>query len=237
MNERTVEYEHAGTQLEGFLAVNSTASNSRPGVLVAHAWAGRSDFECDRARDLAGLGYAGFALDLYGKGVLGKDPEENAALMQPFLDDRLFLQSRLTTALDTLRGLAEVDSNKIAAVGYCFGGLCVLDLARCGSDIAGVASFHGLFIPPENTTGTVIKAKVLALHGQDDPMVPVEAVNALEKELTDAKADWQIHIYGNTSHAFTNPLANAPEMGFQYNELVSKRAWQTLENYLQELFA
>ncbi len=237
MNERTIDYEHAGEQLEGFFAVDSTASGPRPGVLVSHAWAGRSEFECDRARDLAGLGYAGFALDLYGKGVLGTDPEENAALMQPFLDDRPFLQSRLIAALDTLRRLAEVDSNKIAAIGYCFGGLCVLDLARIGSDIAGVASFHGLFIPPDNTTGTVIKAKVLALHGQDDPMVPVEAVNALEQELTDAEADWQIHVYGNTSHAFTNPLANDPEMGLQYSELVSKRAWRTLENYLEELFA
>ena len=236
IQERRVEYEHEGTTLEGFLACDDTDGGTRPAVMVVHAWAGRSGFECDKARALAELGYVGFAADLYGKGVLGTSVEENAGLMQPFLDDRALLQSRLTTALETMMSQPEVDGNRVAAIGYCFGGLCVLDLARIGTDINGVASFHGLFGAPGNTAGTRIKARVLALHGHEDPMVPVDAVVALEKELTEAGADWQIHVYGNTLHAFTNPEANNPDLGAIYNKNADTRSWQTLLNFLEELF-
>ena len=236
IQERLIEYEHAGAGLEGFLACDDTLDGTRPAVMVVHAWAGRSEFECDKARALAELGYVGFAADLYGKGVLGTSVEENAGLMQPFLDDRALLQSRLTASLDILTSQPEVDGSRVAAIGYCFGGLCVLDLARTGTDISGVASFHGLFGAPGNTAGTKIKAKVLALHGHEDPMVPVDAVVALEKELTEAGADWQIHVYGNTLHAFTNPEANNPDLGAIYNKSAEKRSWQTLLNFLDELF-
>ena len=236
IQERLVEYEHAGAQLEGFLAYDDVEVGARPGVMVVHAWAGRSEFECDKARALAELGYVGFAADLYGKGVLGTSTEENAGLMQPFLQDRALLQSRLTTALETLKSLPEVDNDRIAAIGFCFGGLCVLDMARTGTDIKGVASFHGLFGAPGNTAGTKIKAKVLALHGHEDPMVPVDAVVELEKELTEAGADWQIYVYGNALHAFTNPAANNPELGAIYNRNADKRSWQALLNFLDELF-
>lgn len=236
IQERLVEYEHGGAVLEGVFACDDAVAGARPAVMIVHAWAGRSGFECDKARALAGLGYAGFAVDLYGKGVLGASVEENAGLMQPFLDDRGLLQSRLTTALATLKSQPEVDNDRIAAIGYCFGGLCVLDLARIGTDIKGVASFHGLFGAPGNTAGTKIKARVLALHGHEDPMVPVDAVVALENELTEAGADWQIHVYGNTLHAFTNPEANNPDLGAIYDSNADKRSWQTLLNFLDELF-
>ena len=236
IQEQFVEYEHAGATLEGFLACDDTEDVSRPAVMVVHAWGGRGQFECDKARALAELGYVGLAADLYGKGVLGNSVEENASLMQPFLEDRALLQSRLTTALETLKSLPEVDNDRIAAIGFCFGGLCVLDMARTGTDIKGVASFHGLFGAPGNTAGTKIKAKVLALHGHEDPMVPVNAVVELEKELTEAGADWQIHVYGNALHAFTNPAANNPELGAIYNKNADKRSWQALLNFLDELF-
>ena len=236
IQERLVEYEHAGTLLEGFLAYDDAEVAARPAVMIVHAWAGRSEFECNKARALAELGYIGFAADVYGKGVLGSSKEENAGLIQPFLNDRALLQSRLTAALETLGSQPEVDSAQMAAMGFCFGGLCVLDIARVGTDIKGVVSFHGLFGAPENTTGVKIKARVLALHGHEDPMVPVDAVVALEKELTEAGADWQIHVYGNTLHAFTNPLANDPDFGTVYNEAADKRSWQTLLNFLEELF-
>ena len=236
IQERLIEYEHDGAGLEGLLAFDDTVEGTRPAVMVVHAWGGRSGFECDKARALAELGYVGFAADLYGKGVLGASVEENAGLMQPFLDDRALLQSRLTAALETLKSLPEVDSNRVAAIGYCFGGLCVLDMARIGADVKGVASFHGLFGAPGNTTGARIKAKVLALHGHEDPMVPVDAVVALEQELTEAGADWQIHVYGNTLHAFTNPEANNPDLGAIYNKSAAMRSWQTLVNFLEELF-
>ena len=236
IQERLVEYEHEEVTLEGFLACDDTEDGARPAVMVVHAWAGRSQFECDKARALAELGYVGFAADMFGKGVLGSSKEENAGLIQPFLEDRAFLQSRLTTALETLKALPGVDENRVAAIGFCFGGLCVLDLARIGTDIKGVASFHGLFGAPGNTAGTRITAKVLALHGHEDPMVPVDAVVALEKELTEAGADWQIHAYGNTMHSFTNPAANDPGFGTVYNKNADRRSWQTLLDFLEELF-
>jgi dienelactone hydrolase len=236
IQERLIEYEHDGILLEGFLAYDDAIETSLPGVIVVHAWAGRSNIECDKARKLAVEGYVGFACDLYGKGILGKSVEENSALMQPFMDDRAMLQNRLSKVLETLKTQTEVDENRIAAIGFCFGGLSVLDLARTGSDILGVASFHGLLGAPGNTADTKIKAKVLVLHGHEDPMAPVEAVADLQNELTAAGADWQIHVYGNTMHAFTNQLANDPSFGTVYSENADKRSWQTLLNFLEELF-
>lgn len=236
IKERLIEYEHDGTLLEGFLAYDDAGDSPAPGILIVHAWGGRSDFECQKARDLAELGYAGFALDLYGKGVLGSGPEENSKLMGPFLEDRTLLQARLTLSHETMKAQAEVDTGRTAAIGFCFGGLCVLDLARIGTDIKGVVSFHGLFNPPGNTQGTKIKAKVLALHGNDDPMVPVDMVTGLENELTAAGADWQIHVYGNAKHAFTNPEANDQNLGTVYNANADRRSWQTMKNFLEEIF-
>ena len=153
--------------------------------------------------------------------------------MQPFLEDRALLQARMGAALETLRQRDEVDAERTAAIGYCFGGLCVLDLARTGSDIRGVVSLHGLFNSPGNTAGVKIRAKVLALHGHEDPMVPVDSVNALEAELTEARADWQIHVYGNAMHAFSNP--NAPDMGTVYNADADRRSWISTVGFLEEL--
>lgn len=223
--------------LEGMLAWDDSVQGSRPGVLVSHAWSGRSDYEGGKANRLAELGYAAFALDLYGKGVRGDSPEENGALMQPFLDDRAMLQRRLLVSLATLRDQTEVDATKIAAIGFCFGGLCVLDIARAGEELAGVVSIHGLFGPPGNTEGNTIKAKVLALHGWDDPMATPDDVIALTKELTSLGADWQVHAYGNTVHAFTNPAANDRGRGTVYDPSADKRSWIAMRNFLDELFS
>ena len=236
IQERLIEYEHDGALLEGFLAYDDAQAGSRPAVMIAHAWAGRGEFECDKARALAKLGYAGFAADLYGKGVFGKDREENANRMQVFLDDRAKLQSRLTAALAVMKAQPEADESQVAAMGFCFGGLCVLDLARSGADLKGVISFHGLLGAPDGMAKTNIKAKVLVLHGHDDPMAQVDAVVALEKELTAGGADWQIHVYGNTLHAFTNPAANDPDFGTVYDAAADRRSWQALRNFLDELF-
>ena len=236
IQERLIEYEHDGALLEGFLAYDDALAGSRPAVMIAHAWAGRGEFECDKARGLAKLGYAGFAADAYGKGVFGKDREENANRMQVFLDDRAKLQSRLSASLAAMKAQPEADASQVAAMGFCFGGLCVLDLARSGADLKGVVSFHGLLGAPDGMTGADIKAKVLVLHGHDDPMAQVDAVVALEKELTAAGADWQIHVYGNTLHAFTNPAANDPDFGTVYDAAAERRSWQAMRNFLDELF-
>jgi dienelactone hydrolase len=236
IKQRPIPYEHNGTQLEGMLVYDDSWQTPMPGVMVCHAWAGRGPFEIDKARAIAEEGYAAFAADLYGKGVLGSSKDENMKLMSPFTKDRAFLQSRLKAALKAFGDQEEVDRKRVAAIGFCFGGLCVLDMARSGADVVAVASFHGLFTPPGNTTGRKIKAKVLALHGNDDPMVPHEQVMGLANELTAAGADWQIHMYGQTMHAFTNPEANDPGFGTVYNETADRRSWQALDNFLEEIF-
>jgi len=232
----TVGYMDGDVQLEAFFAFDDSVSGRRPAVLINHTWAGRDEFVAEKARKLAGLGYVGFAVDMYGKGILGSGPEENARLMQPLMDDRAMLQRRMQAALYAVKLLPWVDDSKIAAIGFCFGGLCVLDLARTGADINGVVSFHGLLSAPGNTQGNAIKAKVLALHGHDDPLAPPEQVLAFEQEMTAAGADWQLHAYGHTMHAFTNPVANNPDSGMVYQPVADRRSWQAMQNFLAELF-
>lgn len=236
MKTELVEYYDGDTLLEGYLA-HDGAPGKKPVILIAHAWAGRSPFECKKAEALAELGYAGFALDNYGKGVLGQSMEENSALMTPFIQDRGLLRRRLQAGLDVARSLDVADADRIAAIGFCFGGLCALDLARSGADIRGVVSFHGLFGAPEKLPKEQVKAKVLALHGYDDPMVPPDSVIALAKEMTGAGADWQIHAYGHTVHAFTHPDANMPDNGLMYNAVADRRSWTAMRNFLEEALA
>jgi len=236
VQNRLVDYHDGDVVLEGMLAWDDAIEGPRPGVLISHAWGGRSDFEDGKANALAEFGYAAFSLDLYGKGVRGSDPEENAALMQPFLEDRAMLQQRLLVSLDAMRQQDAVDANRVAAIGFCFGGLCVLDIARTGADLAGVISFHGLFASPGNTEGNTIRAKVLALHGWDDPMATPDTVLALSKELTTMGADWQLHAYGNTMHAFTNPEANDRQMGTVYDATADRRSFRSMQNFLEEIF-
>lgn len=235
IRERLIEYRDGGKLLEGLFAWDDTRDTPLPAVLISHAWGGRDEFVERKARRLAWQGYAAFALDMYGKGVRGRSPEENAALMQPIIQDRPGLARRMQAALDTLRGLAEIDPRRIAAMGFCFGGLCVLDLARSGADLRGVVSFHGLLGRPEGLPVEPIKAKVLVLHGHDDPMAPVEHVVALERELSRAGADWQVHAYGHTVHAFTNPEANDPARGTVYREEADRRSWKALMTFLDEV--
>ena len=233
---KLIDYHDGDVDLQGQMAWDDAIEGERAGVMVCHAWAGRSDFENGKAEDLAKLGYVGFALDLYGKGVLGNSTEENSALMQPFLDDRIMLQNRLKIALEVLKNFEEVDANRVASIGFCFGGLCVLDLARIVADLNGVISFHGLLGSPGNTTGNKIKAKVLVLHGWDDPMATPDHVVSLAEELTIMGADWQIHGYGNTMHAFTKPEANDPDFGTVYQPDADQRSWNSMQCFLSELF-
>ena len=233
----TVGYLDDEVLLEAFFAFDDSLSSRRAAVLINHTWAGRDDFVAEKAKKLAALGYVGFAVDMYGKGVLGSGPEENAQLMQPFMDNREMLQKRMKAALNAVKLLPWVDDSKIAAMGFCFGGLCSLDLARTGADLKGVVSFHGLLGSPDNTKGNAINAKILTLHGHDDPMVPPEQVLAFEQEMTKAGADWQLHTFGHTMHAFTNPVANDPDFGTVYQPDADRRSWLLMENFLTEVFA
>lgn len=232
MRAEQIEYLHQGTTLEAFVA--SPEEKKGVAILIFHAWRGRDDFVCEKAKWLASLGYVGIALDMYGKGVLGSSNEENGKLMQPFIDDRKFLLSRMEAGLKLAHEHPQVEPGKVSAIGFCFGGLCALDLARSGAPLQGVVSFHGLLNPP----GYPIKpqAKILVLHGHDDPMVPPDAVQAFETEMTEANADWQVHTYGRTMHAFTNPIAKDPKLGTVYSESAEKRSLHAMVDFFKEIY-
>ncbi len=232
----TINYLDGETALEGFFAYDDGIEGIRPTILIAHAWAGCDEFVKQKAIKLAEMGYFAFAIDMYGQGVHGKSTEENAQLMQPFLENRVILQQRICAALYAVKRMPWADEKNIAAIGFCFGGLCVLDLARTGADIKGVVSFHGLLFAAENLKDQKIKAKVLILHGHDDPMSPSELITALQQELTTKGADWQLHSYGHTLHAFTNPNANDPDFGTVYQADANKRSWIAMQNFLTEIF-
>ena len=229
-------HNHNHMPLHGFYAYDDSFSGKRPIVLVAHDWSGRNEFAQQKAELLAELGYVGFAIDMYGRGQQGQTKEEKIALMQPLMKDRTLLCERILGAIDAVDSISQADTSKIAAIGFCFGGLCVLDLARTGESICGVISFHGLLSASPLHLPKPINAKVLALHGQDDPMAPPEHVQHFAEEMTTAQADWQLHIYGNTTHAFMNPQANDPEAGLVYNPQTEKRAWRLAKDFLKEVF-
>lgn len=233
---RLVDYESGENIFEGMLAWDDAHSRARPGVLVAHTIAGRSAHEEGRARRLAELGYVGFAIDVYGKGTQSTDLDRNRTMMDALRADRPELQARLLAAVECLWAQPEVDQGNTAAIGFCFGGLSVLDLARTGTNIDGVVSLHGIFDPPGNTLGNKIHARVLALHGWEDPLATPEQVAALADEMTSMGADWQIHAYGNTTHAFTNTAADDWDGGKQYNAHADRRSWIATKNFLAELF-
>ena len=233
----TVGYLDGDVLLEAFFAFDDALIGRRPAVLINHTWVGRDRFVAEKSNKMAELGYIGFAVDMYGKGVLGTSPEQNSALMQPFMEDRLLLQKRMQAALYAVRLLPWVDDHNIAAIGFCFGGLCALDLARSGSDVKGVVSFHGMLGAPVNNLDKPIKAKVLALHGHDDPLATPEQVLAFEQEMTLAGVDWQLQCYGHTAHAFTNPLANDRDHGMVYHAQADSRSWLAMKNFLAEIFA
>ena len=233
MREQYIEYRDGEALLEGFLCHDEAQPGPRPTVLICHAWGGRNDFVERKARRLAWQGYACFALDNYGRGKRGSTPEECSALMTPFMTDRRLLLRRLQAGLAAACSMPIVDSRRVAIMGFCFGGLCALDLARSNADIRAAVSIHGM-LTPSGLTEPKVRAKVLMLHGFDDPLAPPADVLAVAKEFTDAGADWQLHAYGHTVHAFTNPAAQDRDGGMQYDESADRRSWHALEEFLSE---
>lgn len=233
---RALQYTVGEHIFEAQMAYDDAASGPVPAVLVCHAFRGREAFECERAQRLAELGYVGIAIDVYGEGKTAASVEAAYALMTPLVEDRLELGRRLQAAIATVAAQAEVDAAAMAAIGYCFGGLCALDLARANAPLLGVVSFHGLLSGTADLTATAIQPKVLVLHGWDDPMVPPQQVLDFTEEMTAAGADWQLHGYGGTVHAFSNPGANDAESGTVYHADAERRSWQATVNFLDELF-
>jgi dienelactone hydrolase len=233
--ERPIAHEFEGEQLES-LFVGRRDGQRRPTVLFVPSVMGVSDLEIGFGRQLVELGFNAFVADTFGKQFRGAGRDVMFGEMNRIKEDRAVLLRRLQSILDEARRLDEVDSDRIVVAGFCFGGMCALDVARSGADIVAAVSFHGLFDPP-GLPPQKIKAKVLALHGWDDPMVPPEKVVALGQELTEAGADWQIHAYGHVGHGFTNPHASELQIdGVAYNALAAERSWTSFVNLLEELF-
>ncbi len=233
---RPVEYKHGEAVLEGYLAYDDAIDGKRPGVLVVHEWWGLNDYVKKRSEQLAGLGYIAFALDMYGKGVSTRDRKEAARLAGQFRGKPL-MRHRAQAGLNVLAGNERVDPNRIAAIGYCFGGTTVLELAYSGADLVGIVSFHGGLTMPKPQDMKNIKAKVLVLHGAEDPVAPTEKAVAFQESMRRAGVDWQMIYYGGAVHAFTNPGAgNDKTSGSAYDEKAAKRSWQHMEMFFDEIF-
>ncbi len=229
-------YADGDTLCEGYVALPEGAG-PHPAVLIAHNWAGQSEADNEVARRLAALGYVGIAIDVYGKGVRGGPTADNSALMMPWMRDRAALRDRLLAAVDAAAAHPAVHADRIAIIGYCFGGLCALDVARSGTPkVKAAVSFHGNYVPPELGAQAPITARVLVLHGWIDPITPPDATVALAHELEAAGADWQIHAYGRTYHAFTFPGANNPAGGMAYNPDSDRRSWRSMTDFLGDIF-
>jgi len=234
--DRTIPHSFEGESLESVF-VGRRDGQARPTVILIPTVMGVSDLEIGFGRQLVELGYNALVADLFGKEFRGAPRDTMFGEMNRVKSDRAALRRRLLHVLELAQGLEEVANKQIVVAGYCFGGMCALDLARTGADFAAAVSFHGLFDPPD-LPPEKIKAKIAAFHGWDDPMVPPEKVVALGRELTDAGADWQIHCYGNVAHGFTNPNAHNLQIeGVRYNKLAEERSWTSFINLLEELFA
>ncbi len=238
IHTETVEYKQGDTTLEGFLAYDDSLAGKRPGVLVVHQWFGLTDYEKRRATMLAQLGYVAFCADIYGKGSRPKNVQEAGALVGKYEHegDRSLLRARVNAALDVLKKNERVDTSRVAAIGYCFGGTTVLELARSGAELNGVVSFHGGLDSPTPADGKNIKCKVLALAGADDPFQNPTELTAFESEMRDNKVDWQIVFYGGAVHAFTQPDPGFSNPGAKYNEKADKRSWQDMKDFFAEIF-
>jgi dienelactone hydrolase len=238
IHSEAVEYKDKDTVLEGFLAYDTAIQGKRPGVLIVHQWKGLGDYEKKRAEMLAKLGYVAFAVDIYGKGIRPTDTKAASAEAGKYKSDRKLLRTRVRAGLDVLAKNNLADPRQIAAIGYCFGGTTVIELARSGADVAGVVSFHGALDSPTPADGKNVKCRVLALHGADDPFVPAKDVAAFEDEMRQAKVDWQLVKYGGAVHGFTDwGAGNNSASGMAYNENADKRSWEAMKEFFAEMFA
>ncbi|WP_070151688.1 dienelactone hydrolase family protein [Sphingobium phenoxybenzoativorans] len=237
IERRVTIYDGPGGPFEG-MAIADPAAGPRPGLLLIPNVLGTKEDDFLRGEKIAALGYSVFVADVFGQGKRPtRDDPDRARYMTELNNDRTLLKARLGVSLDALKAMPETDPSKCAAFGFCFGGKCVLDMARAGLDVKGVVSFHGVYDAPPYPNVTPIGPKVLVCHGWDDPLCPPDATAALAKELTEGKADWQIHAYGHTGHAFTDESVNMPGQHFGYSPDADRRSWKASMDFLEEIFA
>ena len=234
---KTIEYKQGDVTLEGVLVWDDALKGARPGVLVVHQWMGLTDYEKHRAEQLAGLGYVAFCADIYGQGVHPKDTKEAGNEAGKYKSDRALLRQRVNAALTELKSSKLVDTKRIAAIGYCFGGTAVIELARSGAELNGIVSFHGGLDSPTPADGKNIKCKVLICHGADDPFVKATDLAAFEEEMRTANVDWTLIKFGGAVHSFTQPLAgNDNSKGAAYNEKADRRSWAAMKLFFTGIF-
>jgi dienelactone hydrolase len=235
--EKSVEYVADGVTCEGFHAYDDTLQGPRPAVLVVHQWTGLSDYEKMRARMLVGLGFNVFALDIYGKGIRPPGPPASAEEAGKYKQDRALFRRRLNAGLQVLLADPRTDPKRVAALGYCFGGTGVLELARSGAAVAGVVSFHGGLDSPTPSDGANIRGEVLVLHGDADPFVPKADVEAFEKEMREARVNYHLVRYPGVVHAFTQKMAGSePSKGAAYDARADAASWEEMKGFLERIF-
>lgn len=228
-----VPYRHDGVELEGYLAYDAARAGRGPAVIVVHEWWGLTEHPRRVARELAELGYVAFATDMYGKGVVTQDAKRAAQLAQPFKDDPALARARAAAGYELLRGHERVDPARIAAIGYCFGGTQVLQMAYAGLELAAVVSFHGHPVPPGPDDRP--QAKILICHGAADTFVPEDMIASFKQAMARLRADWTWIEYGGAVHGFTNPDAGKSGLpGVAYQEQAARRSWEHMRQFLRE---
>lgn len=233
----SVAYRADGEEMEGFLAYDDSIEGERPGVLIVHEWWGLNEYARSRARQLASMGYLAFALDMFGKGKTTTHPDKAAAWASEVQENIQLWRQRAETGLKALREQSRLDKNRIAAIGYCFGGATVQQLALSGADIQGIVSFHGSLVPPTEGETVKVKAKFLICHGSEDPMTTPEQLQDYLAGMNRTGLDWQMVVFGHAKHSFTNPESDKAGMeGLKYNGSADLRSWAYMERFFKEIF-
>jgi len=237
MHQDPISYMDGDVELKGYVYWDDAFEGQRPGVLVIHEWWGLNDYAKLRAEMLAETGYVALAADMYGDGKMTRHADEAKGWMQQITANIDAWQRRAELALTQLKAHPKVDPDKLAAIGYCFGGATVMQLAYLGADLEGVVSFHGSLPPASPEQAAKIKSRVLVAHGDADGFVPPERVAAFKKALSDAAVDWEMDIYAGAKHGFTNPYADGYGMGgLAYQEEADRRSWMRTLAFFEELF-
>ncbi len=236
-----IQYRDGETKLNGYLAYDAAIKNKRPGILVVHEWWGHNEYARKRADMLAELGYVAFAVDMYGEGKLADHPDDAGKFMKQVTSNMSLAEQRLDAAMNILQQQEFTDNTRMAAIGYCFGGAMVLHLARIGTDIDGVVSFHGSLGTKSPAKKDVVRAKMLVLHGEEDPFIPQEQVDAFKEEMNNAGVNYEFIAYPHVKHSFTNPQANNFAKKFdlpalEYDQHADEDSWLRMQEFFKSIF-
>jgi dienelactone hydrolase len=240
IKEEAVSYTSDSATLNGFVAYDANKTGTRPVILIVHEWWGLNDYVKSRARQLAELGYLAMAVDMYGDGKMGNNPEEAGKLSGQFYANPALAKARFDAALNKIRTFPQADTANIAAIGYCFGGSVVLNVAKMGEPLDGVVSFHGDLSPIVPASKELLRAKILVCHGNADTFVPQQQVDQFKKQMDSIGADYTFKAYDSATHAFTNPQATETGKQFnlpiKYNPEADKASWNDMKAFFDRIF-